>query len=336
MKSVVLRAVNQLELADVPAPNANPGQVVVALKAAALNHRDVWIKAGQYSAGGTFPAILGSDGAGVVSSIGEGVDPTWLGREVILNPALRWGGDPRAQSASFAILGMPDAGTFAEQIAIDATQLAPKPTHLSWEEAAALPLAGLTAYRALMTRARLVAGERVLITGIGGGVALFALQVALAAGARVWVTSSSPDKLARARSLGAEGGFLYSDVGWVSQAREELGGVGPAVIIDSVSGAEFDNLLELAAPGARIVFFGSTRGPVPSFVTRKAFWKQLDLLGTTMGSPWDWSGLMALVEKTQLHPIVSEVFGLDQAVEAFHRMETGAQFGKLVLRLSDS
>ncbi|WP_404420791.1 zinc-binding dehydrogenase [Nibricoccus sp. IMCC34717] len=333
MKSVVLSAVRKLELVETPPPAPKPGEVVVALKAAALNHRDEWIRQGQY-AGLKFPVVLGSDGAGVVAGVGDGVDPSWLGREVIINPSLGWGASERVQGLEFSILGLPANGTLAEQVVVPASQLAVKPRHLSWEEAAALPLAGLTAYRAVVSRARTTSGNRVLVSGIGGGTALFALQVARSVGARVWVTSGSREKIEKAIRLGAEGGFLYSEPNWIAAAREAMDGVGSDVIVDSAGGAGFDALLDLAAPGARIVFFGGTRGPVPNLVPRKVFWKQLDLLGTTMGSPADWAGFVALVDKVKLHPVVSEVFPLAQVEVAFGRMEAGAQFGKLVVRIS--
>ena len=182
MKAAVLRGVQELVVDTVPQPTPHVGEVVVRLHAAALNHRDVWIKGGKY-AGLKFPVILGSDGAGTVVQAGPGVDPSVVGQEVILNPSLDWGHSEKSQDPRFSILGLPRDGTFAEFVSIPATQLTPKPTHLSWEEAAALPLAGLTAYRAIFSRAGLKAHERILINGIGAGTALFALQFAAAAGA---------------------------------------------------------------------------------------------------------------------------------------------------------
>ena len=179
MRAARLIAVNRLELVEIADPTPAPGEVVVELEAAALNHRDVWIKQGQY-AGLKFPVTPGSDGAGVVAAVGAGVDNNWLDREMMINPGFAWGPDPRAQSAQFNILGLPKDGTLAERVAVPLGQLAAKPPHLTWIESAALPLAGLTAWRAVVTRAQLHAGERVLVTGIGGGVALFALQFALA------------------------------------------------------------------------------------------------------------------------------------------------------------
>lgn len=331
MKALSLRAVHDLALIDAPAPLPNSGEVVIGLRAAALNHRDVWIKAGQY-AGLQFPSRLGSDGAGHVLAVGLGVDSAWLGQEVIINPSLGWGDRDGAPASTFGILGLPRDGTFAEQIVVPVEQIAPKPAHLSWEEAAALPLAGLTSFRAVATRARVHQGEKVLVTGIGGGTALYALQIAKALGAEVWVTSSSGEKLKRAIQLGAAGGFLYTDPKWAEAALNQTGGFD--AIIDSSAGPGFETLLDVANPGGRIVFFGGTRGVIPQLPPRKVFWKQLSLLGTTMGSPRDWAGLLELVNRTKLRPVVSSIYEFARAPEAFAAMEAGSQFGKLVLRIA--
>lgn len=322
----VARPVSIQECAD-PVPDT--GHALVRLRAAALNHRDLWIRLGQY-AGIKVPVILGSDGAGVVESVGASVDPAWVGREVIINPALDWGDNPRAQGPRFRILGLPDSGTFAEKIAIAAVNLASKPAHLTWEQAAALPLAGLTAWRALFTRAQLKAGEKVLVTGIGGGAALFALQFAVAAGAEVWVTSSSPDKLARARTLGAAGGVDYRAAGWGPALQTAAGGLFD-VIVDSAGGEGFASLIELTKPGGRVVFFGATRGNPPGLDLRRCFFRQIHLLGTTMGSPEDFAGMTAFVARHRIVPVVDRVFPLAEAEPALRHMENAAQFGKIVL-----
>lgn len=330
MQAAVLPGLKQpVALQVMPEPVAAPGQAVVRLRAAALNHRDLFIRLGQY-ANLKFPLIPGSDGAGTVAAVGSSADAAWVGREVIINPALDWGDDPRAQGPGFRILGLPDSGTFAEQIAIPAANLAPKPAHLTWEQAAALPLAGLTAWRALFTRARLQAGEKVLITGIGGGAALFALQFAVAAGARVWVTSSSPDKLARARTLGAADGADYRAAGWGPDLQAAAGGLFD-VIVDSAGGEGFGQLIELTKPGGRLVFFGATRGNPSAFDLRRGFFRQINLLGTTMGSPADFGGMTAFVAQHRIVPVVDRVLPLAQAEAAFGHMEAAAQFGKIVL-----
>ena len=297
MRALQLLAVNQLGVVEVPAPQPAAGEVVVALRAAALNHRDVWIKSGQY-AGLKWPCLPGSDGAGVVVAVGEGADDAWQGHDVIINPSFHWGGGEQAPGPQFSILGLPRDGTLAEKIAVPATQLASKPAHLTWEEAGALPLAGLTAYRAVFSRAKLQAGERVLISGVGGGVAVFALQFALAAKAEVWVTSSSDEKIARAVGMGARGGFNYQTEGWAKVAAKSPGHFD--VIVDSAGGDGFESLIDLAAPGGRIVFFGATRGNPPVLPMRKVFWRQISLLGSTMGSPSDWAAMIAFVAQHEL------------------------------------
>lgn len=331
MQALTFTAVNEITFTTAPEPQPAAGEAVVAIRAAALNHRDVWIKTGQY-AGLKWPCQPGSDGAGVVMAVGDGVDAAWIGREVVINPSFDWGSDEQTQGPNFTILGLPRAGTLAEKISVPVAQLSAKPAHLSWEEAAALPLAGLTAYRALFARARLRAGERVLVTGIGSGVACFALQFAVLCGADVWVTSSSEEKIAKAIALGAKGGFHYTRADWAVEATKIAGMFD--VIVDSAGGAGFGDLIDLAAPGGRIVFFGGTRGNGPALPLRKIFWRQLSLLGTTMGSPADWSAMLEFVALHRVRPVVSEVFLLARAGEAFALMERGGQCGKIVVRIS--
>jgi NADPH:quinone reductase-like Zn-dependent oxidoreductase len=227
---------------------------------------------------------------------------------------------------------MPDPGTFAEQIAIPVANLAPKPAHLTWEQAAALSLAGLTAWRALFTRAQLKPGEKVLLTGIGGGAALFALQFAVAAGVTVFVTSSSAEKLARAKVLGASGGGNYREAGWAAALQAAAGGLFD-VIVDSAGGVGFGHLIELTRPGGRIVFFGATTGNPPGLDLRKCFFRQINLLGTTMGSPADFAGMMAFVDQHKIVPVVDRVFPLSDTEQALRHMEASAQFGKIALSI---
>jgi NADPH:quinone reductase-like Zn-dependent oxidoreductase len=327
-----------LESADSPTPIVKvleasppgPGEALVRVKAAALNHRDVWITKGRY-ADIRLPVVLGSDGAGTVEQVGQGVDASWIGRSVIVNPSLHWGGSEAAPAPGWRILGMPDDGTFADLLRIPAVNLAPAPSHLSLEEAAALPLAGLTAYRAMFSRGNLKDGETVLVTGVGGGVAQFLLQFARAAGAKVFVTSGSPEKLRRAREAGCAGGADYRQEGWEKTLAAESGGFD--LIMDSAGGPGFVKLLDLAKPGGRLVFFGATAGNPPEMPQRKAFWKQLSLLGSTMGSPADFAGMLRLVEEKGLRPTVDRVYPLEEGAEAFRRMDAGEQYGKIILSM---
>ena len=317
-----------MKVAD-PVPAA--GFAVVRLMAAALNHRDLWIQKGRY-AGLKFPVILGSDGTGVVEAVGSAGDRGWVGRHVIINPSLDWGDNPRVQGSGFRILGLPDDGTFAEAIAVPVANLAPRPAHLAVEQAAALPLAGLTAWRALFARGRLRAGETVLITGIGGGVAHLALQFAVAAGATVYVTSGSAEKLIRARTLGAAGGANYRDIDWPAQLRQQAGLF--ALIVDSAMGESLAPLIELTRPGGRIVFYGATTGNPSGFDARKVFFRQISLLGTTMGSPADFAAMTHLVEARRIVPVVDTALPLECVEQALRRLEAATQFGKIVLTMA--
>ncbi|WP_139920288.1 zinc-binding dehydrogenase [Hymenobacter sp. DG01] len=332
MQALVLEGIGQpVTLQEVPTPQPGPGQVQVQLHAAALNHRDVWIQKGQY-AGLKFPIILGSDGAGIVSALGEGVDADLLGQEVLINPGHHWGNNPAAQGRDFQILGLPQDGTFAEFVCVDAVQVRAKPAHLSFEQAAALPLGGVTAYRAAFTRAGLQPGERVLISGVGGGVALLALQMAVASGADVWVTSGSEEKIARAVELGAKGGISYKAEKWPATLTKQAGGSFD-VVIDSAAGPGFNDLLDAAAPGGRIVFYGATHGDIPTVAARKIFWKQLSVLGSTMGTAQDFNGMVSLFEQHAIVPVLDEVFALADGEQALRRMDEGLQFGKLVMKI---
>ncbi len=321
-----------LKLEDAPDPVAGPGEAVVRLKAAALNHRDVWIRSGTGAYAGGFKqrVILGSDGAGEVLSVGSGGVVSLVGQAVVINPSLDWGEADLAQGPNFRILGLPDDGTYAQMVRVPAANIHKKPAGLSFEEAAAIPLAALTAYRAVVSRARVQKGETVLVTGIGGGVSTFALQIAAHLGARVLVTSGSDVKLARARELGVAGGANYRTQDW---AREivALSGGGPDVVIDSVGGETFAKCVEILKTGGRIASFGATTGAVKDFVLRNLFWKQATLLGTTMGSPREFAAMLELFGQGGLRPVVDTTFPLADAAAAHRRMEEAGQFGKIVL-----
>jgi len=324
MKALVLNQVKQpLVLQEQPSPKTGEDQIVVKLKAAALNRRDYWITQGLYP-GIRCPVILGSDGAGIAD---------FKEKQVIINPGYNWGQRQDAQSGDFKILGMPDDGTFAEEIAVPQGQLFGKPEHLSFEQAAALPLAGLTAYRALFKQGRLQSSQTVVITGIGGGVACIALQLAVAAGATVIVTSSSHAKIDKALAMGATAGFLYTAEGYASQVKAEFEPV--HLIIDGAGGDGYGELIEMACPGGRIVSYGITAGPSTQLELRKLYFRQLHLIGSTMGSPEDFAAMLDMVGKHKIRPVIDEVFALSEGNKAFEKMNVSSQFGKLVLRVSD-
>jgi len=333
MKAILLRELGgpeKLVLESVPEPTPGPGQAVVRLHAAALNHRDAWIRKGLY-AGIKLPIILGSDGAGEVVAVGERVDRALVGTAVVINPSLDWGTDDRVQGPKYRILGLPDHGTYAELVAVPAENLVPKPDALSWIEAAAVPLAGLTAYRALFTRARLRKDETVLVTGVGGGVATLAVLFAHQAGARVIVTSGSDEKLARASLLGASSGVNYHAETWGKTVQQLCDG-GPDVIIDSAGKDTFPALLDIIKPGGRIVTFGATTGSPTTVEVRKIFWKQISVLGTTMGSSREFVDMLRLFDHG-LKPAVDKVLPLADAAQAHERMDQAGQFGKIVLEV---
>lgn len=322
MKALVLVGKDvPLELQEVNEPQPQANESIVTLKAAALNHRDVWITKGLY-AGIKFPTILGSDGAGLTAD----------NQAVIINPGINWGDDERFQSNNYEILGLPRNGTFAQKIVVPSQQLVVKPKHLNFEEAAALPLAGLTAWRALFTKCQARAGERVLISGIGGGVALFALQFAVAVGCEVWVTSSSAAKIAEAVALGAKGGALYTAEGWAKDFGKKTGGFD--VIIDSAAGSGFADLVKLCKAGARICFYGGTRGAISGVSPQIVFYKQIAIFGSTMGSDKEFSDMINFVSAKKIKPIIDSVYTLAQGNQACQKMDEGKQFGKIVLSLS--
>jgi zinc-binding alcohol dehydrogenase/oxidoreductase len=332
MKALVLEAVHSApvyKIAERPEPAED--EVLVKIKAAALNHRDVYISQGLYP-GIKLPVILGSDGSGIVEAVGNSAHDAWLGKSVIINPNNNWGTDEKVQDKKYHILGMPTNGCFAEYVCVKADRLAEKPENLSFEEAAALPLAGLTAYRSLFSRADLKTGERLLISGIGGGVALTAFQLAQALGVEVWVTSGSEEKIQRAVDLGAKGGINYKTEKWHKALAQEVGD-GFDVILDSAGGDGFKYFIDLANPAGRIVFYGGTRGNF-TLNPQKMFWKQLDILGSTMGSDQDFKDMVQFVKEHDVKPLVDQVFPLSEGASAFARMDAGEQFGKIVLKIA--
>lgn len=320
MQALVFNGINQpLDYQTVSDPLPSKGQVVVQLSAVALNHRDVWITKGQY-AGIKFPTILGSDGAGMYKS-----------QEVIINPSLDWGTNPAFPGPNYRILGLPDNGTFAEAVVVPQRNLVPKPAHLTMAQAAALPLAGLTAWRALFTRCGLKKGEKVLINGVGGGVALFALQFAVAAGAEAWVTSGSDEKIQKAVTMGAKGGANYKNADWDKALKAEASGFD--VVIDSAAGDQFARLVGLCNPGGRIGIYGGTLGKINNLSPQVVFWKQISVHGTSMGNDQEFKKMVQFVDKHEIVPVIDIVFALEKGNDALAHMDAGAQFGKIVLKI---
>jgi len=334
MKAIVLQKIGDLaylkiDKMDIPVPKA--GEVLVRIKASALNHRDLWIVKGLY-AKIKLPVILGSDGAGIVEKVGFEADKSWFGKSVLINPTLNWGKDVSAQSPDFGILGMPENGTLADYTVVPVSNLIEKPEYLSVEEAAAIPLGGITGYRALFRQGGLKSGEKLLLTGIGGGVAALMLKMALAAKAKVYVTSGDDKKIEQARKYGAIAGVNYRNENWSKEAVEIFDQNSIDLIVDSAGGAGFKDLIELVKPGGRIVVFGATAGNVPELNLRRVFWKQIRIQGTTMGHPDDFKNMINFFDTNKIEPIIDNVFQHVEFKSAFQRMADGKQFGKIVLR----
>jgi zinc-binding alcohol dehydrogenase/oxidoreductase len=312
---------------ELPDPEPGPGEARVDLVAAAVNRRDWWIRRGGSA---DLPVVLGSDGAGVVSAVGSGVENVEVGNEVVINPSLGWGEHEYAPGPNFRILGVPDQGTYAERIVVDASQLRPRPRGYTWVESAALPLGGLTAWRAVVTHARARVDRTLLVPGAGGGVASFVIQIAAAIGARVLVTSSSTEKLERARSLGADGGADYREEDW----PERLGPVD--AVIDSVGGAAWPGALRALRPGGRLVTFGDTAGEVAEVELARVFLSWIRIQGTTMGSPREFDALLRHAAEARWRPVVDSVFPLREAAAAHERLDAPDRFGKIVLAVDES
>ena len=309
-----------LRYEDAPDPVPGTGQVLVELRAASLNHLDLWIRKGLPSV--PKPRILGADGAGVVVS-GDGFTP---GDRVVINPGHDLG------NGRVSVFGEHTDGTHAELIAVPSSQIYPLPDGIDFEAAAAFPLVFETAYRMLATKAHLQEDEWVLVWGIGGGVSTATLAIAKALNARVIATSSSEDKLARARELGADATFNHETDDVVAGVKDVTGG-GAHVVVDNVGEATWKRSLEAARPNGRICVCGATTGPNPPANLHRIWWKQLTVFGSTMGSQADFEAVYELVKSGRAVPVIDEVFALSEAAAAHERLEAGDQLGKIVLRI---
>jgi NADPH:quinone reductase-like Zn-dependent oxidoreductase len=323
-----------------PTPRPGPGEVLVGLRAAALNHLDLFVLRGLPGIPVELPHIGGADGAGTVAELGEGVSGWRAGDDVVLNPGL-WCGTcefcrrgEESLCVKYGLVGEHVDGTFAEFVKVPASSLARKPAHLSWQEAAGFGLTFLTAWRMLMTRAHLDSGETVLIHGIGGGVALAALAIAKRAGATVFVTSGNAEKLARAKELGADHTLDYTACEVAREVRGLTGKRGVDVVVETAGQATWNTSLRCAARGGRIVTCGATTGPNPNEHVPLIFWNQLSILGSTTGSRADWEAMVRAVAEWQLHPVIDTVLPLERGREGYERMARGEQFGKIVLSVA--
>ncbi|MGM0862770.1 alcohol dehydrogenase [Bacillus atrophaeus] len=312
-----------LKYKDVPSKTLAYGEVLVKIKTAGLNHRDLFLMKARTENDPAF--ILGSDGAGLIEAVGEGVKGLSANTEVIINPTMNW------KSADILpevldILGGPSDGTFSEYVIIPAENAVKKPAYLSWEEAGVLPLSALTAYRALFTKGKLKKDEHIIIPGIGGGVATFALLMAKAAGAKVSVTSRSEDKRKTALAIGADFAFdSYGD--W----KKSLNGEKADIVLDSIGPAVFSSYFEILKPNGRIVSFGASSGDTIDIPLRSLFFPQISILGTSMGSSEEFTRMVHFMEQHSLRPIIDQIYPLQEAAAAFSRMKHGGQFGNIGL-----
>lgn len=309
-----------LRIEDVPDPVPGPGEVVVELRCAALNYHDVLLR--RSGLGMTLPLIIGVDGAGVRRDTGE---------EVVIQPSLNWGDNPAAPGPSWSILGDRVQGTYAELIALPEENLRPKPAGWSWAEAAALPTGSLTVYRGLFTRGGLQPGETVVMLGAGGGIATFVIAMAAAAGARVLVTSSSHEKIARAVELGASAGVIYNDPDWTEQIQALTAtGEGADLVIDTI-GVDTAASLRCVRPGGRLVVFGAPPGAVAAFDLRAFYFSQRSIIATTLGTGAEFTEMLASLDQQPWRPVIDSTFPFGDVAAANERMESGLHFGKIVL-----
>ncbi|HKX48595.1 MAG TPA: zinc-binding dehydrogenase [Gaiellaceae bacterium] len=313
-----------LRYEDVEDPTAGAGEVLVSLRAAGLNHLDVWVRKGLPSV--PKPRILGADGAGVVAALGEGVEGFTVGDRVVVNPGIPHDG-------RITVIGEHTDGTYCELKSLPAGQLYPLADGLSFEEGAAFPLTFETAYRMLVTKAAVHEGEWVLIWGIGGGVALAAFEIARAHGARTIVTSSSAEKLENARALGADVAVDHATDDVVQAVKDATGGKGASIVVETVGEATWERSLAAAAQEGRIVVCGATTGHSPPARLYRLWWKQLVVYGSTMGMPSDFEGAYELIRSGRSRIHVDSVFPLSDAAAAHERLESGAQFGKVILAI---
>ncbi|MET3683338.1 zinc-binding alcohol dehydrogenase/oxidoreductase [Alkalibacillus flavidus] len=329
MKAIVHKdksGLDGLALVDHSEPSVGEADVKVALKTAGLNRRDVSVTGRRED--GASSLVLGSDGAGVITDVGSAVTGWQVGDEVIINPGIGWTDNADAPPEGFQIVGLPEDGTFATHYVVDARYVEAKPASLSWDEAGVIALAGLTAYRAVFTRANVKAGDTVLLPGIGSGVLTYALKFLKAVGARVIVTSRSEAKLETARALGADRGVLTT-TDWNAELADET----IDVVVESIGRATFQKSVEAVRRGGTIVMFGATTEDTVEFDLRQFFYGQYNLLGTTMGSAEELREMLSFVEKNGIKPEIDRMFSLDQFDEAFRYLRESKNFGKIGFRI---
>ena len=314
-----------------PLPEISDDEVLIKIKYAALNHRDLWIAEGAY-AKIRLPVVPGSDGSGIVFKTGEDVTQFNVGDKVIIYPCKNWGVSEEFQNRNIEILGMPQDGTFSEFIKVHYSRVFRFPDHLNFSEAASFPLAGLTAYRALFVKAEITNEDNVLITGAGGGVSSMAVIFAIANGARVFVTSGSNEKIEKAVLLGASGGVNYKNENWHEELKT-LSGNKIDVIIDGTGGENYSKLIEIISNGGRIISYGATLGHAEKIDLHKVYWKQIKIIGTTMGTDKDFENMLKFISSNKIKPVIDSFYKFTDYLNAFYRMKNSEQFGKIVIEI---
>lgn len=332
MKALVVQSDLSVKIQEKDKPKPKEGEALIKLTAASINRREQWIREGKYP--GIKPGVtLGSDGVGSVVEVGGEKESPWLGKKVIINPNIDWGDDDEVQQTSYHVLGMPLDGALAEYIVTKLDRLIEKPAHLSDAEAGALPLSALTAYRACFTKGKVQKGAKVLISGFGGGVAQMAALFSITVGADTYVTSHSDKNIEMAKSKGAIGGFNYSTSDWWKNVKRRHGSFD--VIIDSAGGNQFGQLVKLLNPKGRLVFYGATNGLPATIDLYTMFWRQLSIVGSTMGNDKEFARMVEFVQSFHIIPIIGSVRPFEQVLVALDEMKSGSLVGKSVLTFGD-
>jgi NADPH:quinone reductase-like Zn-dependent oxidoreductase len=344
MKALAITAhggMDKVQYMEVERPQIGPREVLIETQAAALNHLDLWVRNGLPGSKLAMPHVLGADGAGVVAEVGPEVRTVKAGDRVLINPGLScqscefcYAGE-QSLCVRFGIMGETCPGTFAEYFKAPQENVHPVPDGMSWEEAAAFPLVYLTAWRMLISKARIKPGEDILILGIGGGVSTAALQIAKALGLRAIVTSSRDDKLQKAKDLGADVVVNYKTQDFAREVRDITQRRGVDVVVDSVGGDSYAKSLACLCKGGRLVTCGATAGPRPQTDLQRIFWNQLSVFGSTMGNMREFAEMLTFVRRRGLKPAIDQVLPLSEGAKALARMEEGLQFGKIVLKVGE-
>lgn len=328
MKALVVQSDLSVKIQEKEIPKPEKGEVLVKITAASINRRDQWIREGKYP--GIKPGVtLGSDGVGEVVEVGGTTESPWLGKKVIINPNINWGNDDAVQQASYHVLGMPSDGALAEYVVTNIDRIIEKPSFLSDAEAGALPLSALTAYRACFTKGTVQKGSKVLISGFGGGVAQMAALFSITVGAETYITSHSEANIEMAKDRGAQGGFNYTTPDWYKNVKRRHGGFD--VIIDSAGGNQFGQLVKLLNPKGKLVFYGATNGLPATIDLYTMFWRQLSIIGSTMGNDKEFERMVEFVRSFHIIPIIGSVRPFNEVLQALDDMKKGSVVGKSVL-----